>query len=332
MLKIAINGFGRIGRAAYKIARNKPGFKVVAINDLTDPKTLAHLLSFDSVFGCYEKKTGLEGKKLVVAGEEVPLFQEKDPVTLPWGKLGVDVVLECTGVFRDLEKCQAHLEAGAQRVIISAPPKDDTPIYCLGCNEEKYATDQKIISNGSCTTNCLAPVAKALNDDIGIDKALMTTIHSYTSTQNLVDGPNKDLRRARAAALNIIPSTTGAAVAVTKVLPELHGRFDGMAFRVPTPCVSVVDLVTRFRKPVTVEKINNCLIGASRSGLKGILAVEKRPLASSDFIGNAYSAIVDLEQTRVMGSDLAKVIAWYDNEWAYSCRLVELAGYISKAK
>ncbi|MBU2025831.1 type I glyceraldehyde-3-phosphate dehydrogenase, partial [Patescibacteria group bacterium] len=319
MLKIAINGFGRIGRTAFKIAYKRKGMKVAAINDLSDKEMLAYLLKYDSVFGRYDKKVKIEEDGLLVEGEKIPCLAESDPAKLPWKDLGVDVALECTGAFADTKKSKAHLDAGAKRVIISAPPKDDTPIFCMGCNQKAYkAAKQRIISNGSCTTNCLAPVAKVLNDEIGIDKALMTTIHSYTATQNLVDGPNKDFQRARAAALNIVPSTTGAAIAVTRVLPELEGKFDGMAVRVPSPCVSLVDLVVKLRKSATLERINNLFINASRTSLKGILAVEKAPLVSTDYVGSVYSAIVDMEQTMVTGGDLVKVIAWYDNEWGYS--------------
>ena len=330
MRKIAINGFGRIGRAAFKIAMERKDVEVVAINDLSEPETMAYLLSFDSVFGRYDKHVEVEKDKMLIDGKEIKLFQEMDPKNLPWEKLGVEVVLECTGVFLTQEKAQGHLDAGAKKVILSAPPKDDTPIFCIGCNTEKYNPKKDhIVSNASCTTNCLAPVAKVLNREIGIDKALMTTIHSYTSTQGLVDGPNKkDPRRGRAAALNISPATTGAAIAVTKVFPELEGKFDGMAFRVPSPNVSIIDLVVKFRQNVTIEKINSFLINSAKGELRGVLDTENRPLVSTDFVGNKHSSIVDLEQTMVIGNDMGKIVAWYDNEWGYSERLIDLAVFV----
>ncbi|MBD3300425.1 MAG: type I glyceraldehyde-3-phosphate dehydrogenase [Candidatus Moranbacteria bacterium] len=331
MLKIAINGFGRIGRPCFKIALERPDIEIVAINDLTDNQTLAHLLKYDSVFGTYEKEVQASKEYIKVDGKKIQALSEPDPAKLPWQEMEIDVVLECTGIFKTKEKAQGHLEAGAKTVIISAPPKDDTRIFCMGCNEETYdPKSDQIISNASCTTNCLAPVAKVLNDQIGIEKALMTTIHSYTSTQNLVDGPNKDLQRARAAALNMIPSTTGAAIAVTKVLPELEGKFDGMAMRVPTPCVSVVDLVVKLARSVTIEEINNGLTEASKNKMEGILQVESKPLVSSDYLKNPHSSIVDLNQTNLIQGDLAKIIAWYDNEWGYSERMIDLAEYVSK--
>jgi glyceraldehyde 3-phosphate dehydrogenase len=330
MVKIAINGFGRIGRASFKAAFKRKDLEIVAVNDLANIEILAYLLAHDSVFGNYDKEVKVKGTSLFIDGKEVPIFSQPDPSQLPWGKLKVDVVLECTGVFQDSNKSKAHLEAGAKRVIISAPPKDKTKILCLGCNEEEYKPKKDfIVSNGSCTTNCLAPLAKILNDEIGIEKGLMTTIHSYTSTQNLVDGPNKDFRRSRSGSLNIVPTTTGAAIAVTRVIPALEGKFNGMAVRVPSPCVSLVDLVAKLKQNVTLEKVNSLFIGASQGSLKGILAVEKEPLVSSDFRGNQYSSIVDLSQTMVVG-DLVKVIAWYDNEWGYSERLIDLAIYMTQ--
>ncbi|MBD3245078.1 MAG: type I glyceraldehyde-3-phosphate dehydrogenase [Candidatus Moranbacteria bacterium] len=331
MTKIAINGFGRIGRAAFKIAFERQDIEIVAINDLTDNETLAHLLSFDTVYGRYEKTVEFDDQGLTIDGKRIPVFEEPDPGKLPWEQYEVDVVLECTGIFKTREKVEPHLQSGAKKVIMSAPPKDDIKIFCLGCNEETYDRENDlIISNASCTTNCLAPVAKVINDNLGIQKALMTTIHSYTSTQNIVDGPNKDLRRARAAAENIIPSTTGAAIAVTRVIPELEGKFDGMAFRVPTPCVSVVDAVMEVEKASSVEEVNDCLIKSSQNELKGILDCEKKPLVSSDYIANKHSSIVDLEQTMVMGGNMIKIVAWYDNEWGYSERLVDMALYLNR--
>ncbi|MBD3238078.1 MAG: type I glyceraldehyde-3-phosphate dehydrogenase [Candidatus Moranbacteria bacterium] len=331
MLKIAINGFGRIGRAAFKIAEKRPDIEVKAINDLTDNQTLAHLLQFDSVFNAYDYEVQADKDNLYLDQKAIPCSDEPDPGKLPWQELDIDIVLECTGIFKDQIKTRPHLEAGAKRVIISAPPKDDTKIFCLGCNEQTLDPEKDlIISNASCTTNCLAPVAKVINDQLGIEKALMTTIHSYTSTQNLVDGPNKDLRRARAAAVNLIPTTTGAAIAVTQVLPELEGKFDGMAIRVPTPCVSLVDAVMQISKPANVADVNRLMTQAAQDQLKGILSCETRPLVSSDFIGNPYSSIVDLEQTMVQNKNLVKIIAWYDNEWGYAQRLVDLAQLVGE--
>lgn len=333
MVKIAINGFGRIGRAALKIALERPDTEVVAVNDLTDAKMLGHLLSFDSVYGRYEKEVSAGEGGFAIDGTEVAVFAEPDPLKLPWKELGVDVVLECTGAFLDAKKCSPHLEAGAKKVIISAPPKDETKIFCMGCNEQKYNPEaDHIISNGSCTTNCVTPVLKILNDELGIDKALMSTIHSYTTTQNLVDGPNKDMLRARAAALNIVPSTTGAANAVSQVLPELKGKFDGMSYRVPTPCVSVVDLVVKLRQSVTIEKVNSIFIAATKTEIGKFFAVESKPLVSSDYIKTSHSSIVDLTQTMVLGGDMAKVVSWYDNEWGYTERLIDMAEFIMAQK
>ena len=332
MTKIAINGFGRIGRAAYKIAHDRDDVEIVAINDLTNIPMLAHLLAFDSVFGRYERTVEALEDGIVVDGKKTKMFAEPDPQKLPWKDLGVDVVLECTGVFLDAKKCATHLAAGAKKVVISAPPKDETKIFCMGCNDDKYdpQTDD-IISNGSCTTNCVTPVLKVLEEEIGIDRAMMSTVHSYTTTQNLVDGPNKDMLRARAAALSIVPSTTGAAQAVSGVLPTLKGKFDGMSFRVPTPCVSVIDLVVKLKQSVTIEKVNSLFIAASKGPLGKYLTVESRPLVSSDFVKTKHSSIVDLSQTMELGGDLIKVIAWYDNEWAYSERLVDMAFHVGSS-
>lgn len=331
MIKLAINGFGRIGRPSFKIAVNKPEVEVVAINDLTDTKTLAHLLQYDTVYGKYDKVVEASENALIVDGKEYKVFAQKDPASLSWKDLGVDVVLECTGIFTDREKAKAHLDAGAKKVIISAPPKDeDTPNVLLGVSDVDIIDDE-IISNASCTTNSIAPVANVLNEKFGIKKALMTTIHSYTADQNLVDGPHKDLRRARAAAQNIVPTSTGAAVAVTKVIPSLNKLFDGLAIRVPTSVVSLSDFTMVVAKDVTVEDVNNAFIEASKQArYKGILSTTDKPLVSSDFIGNSNSTIVDLSLTKVVGGDLVKVVAWYDNEWGYANRLVELAVKISK--
>jgi len=325
MTKIAINGFGRIGRPTFRrITDNHPDIEVVAINDLTDPATLTHLLKYDSVYRIYNKaEKAIEG---------VRFFAEKDPANLPWRDLGIDVVLECTGVFRDYEGAKKHLEAGAKKVIISAFSKSpEIPSYLLGVNEDKFDPKKdEIIDMSSCTTNCLAPVVKVLNDNFKIVKGFMTTIHSYTTGQRILDLPHKDLRRARAAALNIIPTTTGAVEAIGKVIPEVLGKLDGMAIRVPTPTVSLVDLVCQVEKNTSVEKVNSVFKKSSeKKELKGILTVEQTPLVSSDYIGNTHSAIVDLPSTMVK-DNLVKVLAWYDNEYGYACRLAEFAEFVGK--
>lgn len=328
MKKIAINGFGRIGRAAFKIALSKNDIEVVAINDLTDAKTLAHLLRYDTAYGQYRKTVEAGDGALIVDGKKIPVYAEPDPKKLPWGELGVDVVLECTGRFVNGDAMRAHIEAGAKKVILSAPAKEggDVPTFLLGVNDDQYSTDQDILSNASCTTNCIAPVAKILHSTFGVEKALMSTIHSYTADQNLQDGPHKDLRRARAAASNIVPTTTGAAIAVTEVIPELRGLFDGLALRVPTIVVSLTDFTFLLKRDTTVEEVNQVLKdAASMSQYRGIFTVTEEPLVSSDFIGNPYSSIADLSLTKVVGGNLVKVIAWYDNEWGYSNRLVEMA-------
>jgi len=333
MIKIAINGFGRIGRPTFKrIIDHHPDLEVVAINDLTDPKTLAHLLKYDSLYGIYQKEIRATEKSLLVDGKEVKIFAETDPGKLPWRDLGVDIVLECTGVFTDYEGAKKHLQAGAKKVIISAPSKnpEKIPEFVLGVNEDKFDPKYEIVDMGSCTTNCLAPIAKVLNENFRIVKGFMSTIHSYTNDQRILDLPHKDLRRARAAALNIIPTTTGAARAIGNVIFELKGKLDGIAFRVPTPTVSVLDLICEVEKKTTREEVNYVLKKASESErLKGILGVEDAPLVSSDFVGNSYSAIVDAPSTMVI-DNLVKVVAWYDNEWAYSCRLAEFAEFVGK--
>ena len=337
MIKVAINGFGRIGRPVFRrLIANHPEVEVVAINDLTDPATLAHLLKYDSIYGIYNKSVKFFENSLLVdgtrEGRRVKVFAEKDPANLPWKELGINVVLECTGIFTDLEGARKHLQAGAKKVIISAPAKDPKiPSYLLGINEEKFDSQKDdIVDMGSCTTNCLAPVAKVLNDNFKIVRGFMTTIHSYTNDQNILDLPHKDLRRARAAALNIIPTTTGAAKAIGKAIPELQGKLDGMAMRVPTPTVSVVDLVCELERKVTVEEVNYTFKKASQfQKLKGILGIEDQPLVSSDFIGNSYSSIVDSLST-MASENLVKVLAWYDNEYGYACRLAEFAEYVGK--
>lgn len=327
-VKIAINGFGRIGRAAFKIALEKPNLEVVAINDLTEPKVLAHLLKYDTAYGAYARTVTATNAELVVDGKAYPVSAEPDPKKLPWGKFGVDIVLECTGRFTDKSGASQHLESGAKKVILSAPVKGDdgsVPTYLIGANVERYQ-GETVISNASCTTNCLAPVAKVIEDTFGIAKALMTTIHSYTADQNLQDGPHKDLRRARAAAQNMVPTTTGAALAVTEVMPELTGLFDGLSVRVPTMVVSITDFTFVLKKKSTREEINAALIAASQDPrYAGILVVTEAPLVSSDFIGNPASVTVDLALTKVIDGDLVKIVAWYDNEWGYSNRLVEMA-------
>jgi len=338
MIKIAINGFGRIGRLVFRrILEKHPEIEIVAINDLTDAKTLAYLLRYDSNYGIYHKTVKFAQNSLLIdgvsEGKQVQVFSEKDPLNLPWKDLEVDVVLECTGVFRKYEDAKKHLQAGAKLVIISAPSKDPEkiPSFLLGVNAEDFdPTKYKIVDMGSCTTNCLAPIAKVLDKEFGIVKGFMTTVHSYTNDQRILDLPHKDLRRARAAALNIIPTTTGAAKTVEKCLPNLKGKLDGLALRVPTPTVSIVDFVCEVKKQTTKEEVNYVLKKASQSAeLKGILGIEDMPLVSSDYKGNSFSAIVDALSTMVKGN-LVKVLAWYDNEWGYACRLAQFAEYVGK--
>ncbi len=335
-MNIAINGFGRIGRATLKVllAKNDKNIKIVAINDLTDTKTLAHLLQHDSCYRQYDKKVVSQQNALLIGNKKYPVLAERNPADLPWKKLKVDVVLECTGLFRTKEKAGQHLQAGAKKVIISAPAKSTgIKSIVLGVNEKKIKKTDKIISNASCTTNCLAPLTKILKDNFGIKKAMMTTIHSYTADQRIVDGPHRDLRRARAAAVNIVPTTTGAAIATTETIPSLKNKFAGMAVRVPTPVVSLVDMVCVTRKKVNVEKVNKVFKKASKSAnFKKYLAVSNEPLVSSDYIGNPASSIIDLGATKVVDGDLLKVISWYDNEWGYSNRLADLTEYIIKKK
>jgi len=332
-IRVAINGFGRIGRPVFKrIIENHKDLEVVAINDLTDAKTLAHLLKYDSIYGIYQKVVKAEGDYLLVNGQKFRVFAEKDPANLPWKELKVDIVLECSGVFTDYEGAKKHIDAGAKKVIISAPSKnpEKIPEFVLGVNEDKYDPKYDIVDMGSCTTNCLAPVAKVLNENFKIVKGFMSTVHAYTNDQRVLDLAHKDLRRARAAALNIIPTTTGAARAIGNVIPELKGKLDGIAFRVPVPTVSVLDLICEVEKKTTKEEVNFVLKKASQTErLKGILGVEDAPLVSSDYIGNSYSAVVDALSTMVI-DNLVKVVAWYDNEWAYACRLAEFAEFVGK--
>jgi glyceraldehyde 3-phosphate dehydrogenase len=331
MTKIAINGFGRIGRPSFKIAFAKEDIEVVAINDLTDIKTAAHLLKYDSSYGKYEKEVSADEKnsELIVDGTRIKYFMEPDPLKLPWKELEVDAVLECTGIFTQYEEAKKHIEAGAKKVILSAPPKgDDVPVYLLGINEREYQASEDIISNGSCTTNCLAPMIKVLDEKFGVEKGFMTTTHSYTNDQRLLDLPHKDLRRARAAALSIIPTTTGAAKTVGKAMKHLAGKLDGISLRVPTPVVSIVDFIANVKNETTAEEINEAFREAAANGLKNILAVSDEDLVSMDFKGHPASAIVDLPLTMANGK-MVKVVGWYDNEWGYSNRLIEMAEYIS---
>ena len=332
--RIAINGFGRIGRNAFKIAFDRTDVEVVAINDLTDTKTLAHLLKHDSSYGEYEHEVSADDNHIVVDGKQIQTFAETDPAKLPWGDLNVDVVIESTGFFVDPAKAKAHIDpAGAKKVVISAPAKGEgADTIVLGVNEDKLkegVTD--VVSNASCTTNCITPVMAVLESNFGIDKAMMTTVHSYTASQRLQDAPAKDLREARAAAENIVPTTTGASIAAAKALPALENRFGGLSIRVPTPVVSMSDFVVVLKRDVTVEEVNEVFKkAASQPFYQGILDVSEEELVSSDFKGNSHSCIVDLPLTAVIGGNMLKVVAWYDNEWGYSNRLVELTVDIAK--
>jgi len=329
-VKVGINGFGRIGRLVLRSAleRGESDIDFVAVNDLTDAATLAYLLKYDSNFGILSNEVKAEGDSLVIDGKKIKVLSERDPSKLPWADLGVEVVVESTGFFRDAEKAGGHLSAGAKKVIISAPAKGDIATFVLGVNEEKYDADKDhIVSNASCTTNCIAPVVKVIKDIFGVKKGLMTTIHSYTNDQKVLDYPHSDLRRARAAALSMIPTTTGAAKAVGLVIPELKGKLDGLAIRVPTPTVSIVDVVLQVEKETTAEEVNEALDEAANGKLKGILGLSKEPLVSIDFKKNPLSSIVDVKQTFCLG-DMVKILSWYDNEWGYSCRVVDLIKYI----
>ncbi len=328
-LKIGINGFGRIGRNVLRSAFGDPDLEFVAINDITDAKTLAHLLKYDSVHGIYNKKVAAEKGAINIDGTKVKVLSERDPANLPWGELGVDVVLESTGIFRDRAGASKHLEAGAEKVVISAPAKEPDVTIVLGVNEKDYDKDKhKIISNASCTTNCLAPPAKVLHDNFKIKRGWMTTVHAYTNDQKILDLPHKDLRRARAAAMSMIPTTTGAAKAVGLVLPELKGKLDGMAIRVPTADVSVVDLVVETEKNTTREEVLDKLKAAANGPMKGYLEICEEELVSIDFTGNPASSIVDAPNVNVMDGNLIKLITWYDNEWGYSCRCRDLMKYL----
>ena len=327
MAKVAINGFGRIGRLTYRFLLDKQGVEVVAINDLTDAKTLAHLFKYDSVHGKFPGTVSVDGDNIVINGKSIKIYAEKDPENLPWAELGVDIVVEATGVFRNREKMGKHIKAGAKKVVLTVPAdkaEDVDATVVLGVNDHVITKDLQFISNASCTTNCLAPFAKVLNDKFGIKRGLMNTIHSYTNDQIILDAPHKDLRRARAAAMSIIPTSTGAAKAVGLVIPELKGKMDGFAMRVPTPDGSVVDLTCELEKPTTAEEINAAFKEAANGAMKGILEYCEEPIVSVDVIGNPHSSIVDAALTKVMEGNFVKVVAWYDNEAGYSHRVVDL--------
>ena len=324
MKRIAINGFGRIGRLAFRQLVSRPAFQVVAINDLTDVETLAHLLKYDSIHGLFPGDVAVSNGNLVVNGQEIQITAERNPADLPWGASKVDLVVESTGVFADAEKASAHLTAGAGKVIISAPAKGDLKTVVLGVNDDILTADDRIVSNASCTTNCLAPMAKVLNDTFGLETGYITTIHAYTADQRLQDAPHKDLRRARAAALSMIPTSTGAAKAVGLVLPELAGKLDGMAVRVPTPTGSVTDLTATLKTEATAEQVNAALKAAAEGPMKGILQYCEDPIVSVDIVGNTHSCIIDAALTKCTGN-LVKVFGWYDNEAGYATRVVDLA-------
>ena len=331
-VKVAINGFGRIGRNVLRAAQNTPEFEVVAINDLTSPQTLAHLLKYDSVHGIFAAEVSVVGDSIQVGGKKTKVCSERDPAALPWKALGVDVVIESTGFFTNGKDAGKHIQAGAKKVIISAPGKEVDLTVCMGVNDSAYdAARHHIISNASCTTNCLAPVAKVLLENFGIVKGLMTTIHAYTNDQRILDLPHEDMRRARAAAMSMIPTTTGAAKAVSLVLPELKGKLDGLAVRVPTPNVSLVDLVVETEKKTSVEEVNAALKAAANGPLKGILEFCEEPLVSIDFNGNQASSSVDAATTSVIAGNMVKVMSWYDNEWGYSNRIVDLVKLMAKS-
>lgn len=334
-IKVGINGFGRIGRQVFKaIYENYQGvLDVEAVNDLMDTKTNAHLLKYDSTYGRFPGEVEVKDSDIYVDGEKLKSYAERDPAKLPWGDLGVDIVLECTGIFKDKDTAGAHLQGGAKKVLISAPGKNMDATFCLGVNEETYdPANHNVISNASCTTNCLAPVAKVLNEKFGVKRALMSTIHAYTNGQKILDMASKDLRRSRTAGINIIPTTTGAAKAVSLVIPELDGRFDGMAFRVPVVTVSVVDLTAELDRDTTIEELNAAFKAASEGDgwLGRVMDYTEEPLVSTDFIGNPHSSTVDALSTQVIGGNLVKVISWYDNEWGYSSRLADLAAFVAE--
>jgi glyceraldehyde 3-phosphate dehydrogenase len=329
-VKVGINGFGRIGRNTFKAGFDNPDIEFVAVNDLPVPvETLAHLLKYDSTMGIWDKKVEAKGDSIVVDGKALKVVSYKDPAEIPWGDMGVDIVIESTGIFRDKETASKHITAGAKKVIISAPAKNEDITIVMGVNEDKYdAANHNILSNASCTTNCVAPLVKVLNDTFGVKSGLMTTIHSYTADQRILDLPHKDLRRGRAAALSMIPTTTGAAKATALVIPEMKGKLDGMAVRVPTPNVSLTDLVVELNKDASVEEINAAFKKASESNLKNILEYNELPLVSRDFLANPHSSIFDASFTNVVDGNLVKVLSWYDNEWGYSCRVIDLTVFV----
>ncbi len=329
-IKVGINGFGRIGRNVFRAALGDNEIDIVAANDITDANTLAHLLKYDSVLGNLAEDVRADGDTIVAGGESFKVLKERDPAKLPWKDLGVDIVIESTGLFTKREDASKHLEAGAKKVIISAPAKGEDFTVVMGVNHDKYdPANHHLISNASCTTNCLAPLAKVLHEEFGLAKGIMTTIHSYTNDQKLLDLPHKDLRRARAAALSMIPTTTGAALAVARVLPELEGRLDGISVRVPTPNVSLTDLTAVLEKDASADDVNAAFQKAANGDLKGILAYSEEPLVSADFKGNSHSSIVDAPFTKVVGGNTVKVLSWYDNEWGFSCRVKDLIRFIS---
>ena len=334
MIKVAINGFGRIGRNALKILLERHDAQVVAINDITDAETLAHLLKYDSSYGTYDKKVSAKENSIVVNTREIPVYAEKDPAKLPWEKLGVDVVIESTGLFTNPDDAKAHIRAGAKRVVISAPAKGEgAKTVVLGVNEEVVESGDTIISNASCTTNCIAPIMKVLEDEFGIEKAMMTTVHSYTGSQRLLDAPAKDLREARSAAENIVPTTTGASKAAALTIPSLMGKFNGLSVRVPTPVVSLSDITAILKRETSKEELTALFeVAAKEPYFEGIIGVTNEELVSSDFIGDPHSCIVDLPLIDVVGGNMVKIVAWYDNEWGYSNRLVELAVDFGKVR
>ena len=329
-VRIGINGFGRIGRNVLRAARERsPGLDIVAVNDITTPEMLAHLFKYDSVFGRFPGTVTVDGDVITVDGHPIKVLAERDPQRLPWGDLGVDIVVELTGHFNDGERSRAHIAAGAKKVVITAPAKHEDITLCMGVNDSAYnPAEHHVVSNASCTTNCLAPVAKVLNDSFGIETGFMTTVHAYTKDQVILDAPHDDQRRARAAALSIIPTTTGAAKAVALVLPELKGKFHGLALRVPVPDVSLVDLTATLAKTASAEDINNAMREAANGPLKGILAVSEEQLVSMDFLHDPHSSILDAPSTMVLGDHTVKVLSWYDNEWGYSCRVIDLVNLI----
>jgi glyceraldehyde 3-phosphate dehydrogenase len=332
-VKVGINGFGRIGRLVYRAAMNHPNVDIVAVNDITDAATLAHLLKYDSVHGTIKSEVKAQGNAILVDGKKTEVLAEKDPSSLPWRKMGVDLVLESTGRFRTADEAKKHLDAGAKKVLISAPAKGKGgPVLniVLGVNQEKYDPKAQILTIGSCTTNCLAPVAKVLNDTFGIVRGFMTTVHAYTADQRLMDAPHKDLRRARAAAMSIIPTSTGAAKALSLILPELAGKLDGVALRVPVPTGSIVDLICELSREVTAEEVNQAMKKAADGPMKGILQYMEDPIVSADVVQNPHSSIFDSLSTMVMGKNLLKVFSWYDNEWGFSCRTVEMLELMAK--